>query len=60
MDHKFGEYFQNSPSFNTSSLLEFSSFALLSNDADEECIALKLANEEVMEEFDITKKKLNS
>ena len=58
MDYKLGEYFQNSPSFDTSSLLECISFALWSNDADEECIALKLANEEVTEELDITKKEV--
>ena len=37
-----------------SSLLECCSFAQLSNDAVEECTALKLANDEVTEEFDTT------
>ena len=37
-----------------SSLLECCSFALLSNDAVEECTTLKFTNDEVPEEFDIT------
>ena len=41
-----------------SSLLECCSFVLFSNDAVEECTALKLAIDEVMDEFEITNNKV--
>ena len=41
-----------------SSLLDCCSFVLFSNDAVEECTALKLAIDEVMEEFETTNDKI--